>query len=86
MLYIYFKAASDNINGKKLWKKMRRMGIKEGLVEKVKEICRETNSKVNMGRSTRGILDRKEVEARESLESNTIQLLDSRCGGRNKES
>ena len=49
-LFVDLKAAFDTVDRKKLWEAMEKRGVREGLRERVKEIYRETTSRVKVGR------------------------------------
>ncbi|XP_011299752.1 uncharacterized protein [Fopius arisanus] len=47
--FIDLKAAFDSVNRKRLWEAMKERSISEGLIERTKEMYRETGSKVRIG-------------------------------------
>lgn len=49
VLFVDMKAAFDSVDRKILHKTMKERGIREGLIEKVKEVFRETKSRVKIG-------------------------------------
>lgn len=49
MIFINLKAAFDSVYRRVLVDTMRRKGIREGLVRRVKEVFRETRSRVRVG-------------------------------------
>jgi len=48
-LFVDLRAAFDTIDRKVLYKAMEERGIKEGLIERVREMLRETRSRVKVG-------------------------------------
>lgn len=48
-MFVDLKAAFDSVDKEVLIKEMRERGIKEGMVEKVEEVLRETKSRVRVG-------------------------------------
>jgi len=48
-MFIDFKAAFDSVDRKVLGEAMRGRGIEEGLIERVKEVIKETRSRVKIG-------------------------------------
>jgi len=48
-LFVDMKAAFDSVNRRILYKTMKERGIREGLIERVKEVFRETKSRVKIG-------------------------------------
>lgn len=45
-IFVDLKAAFDTVNREKLWKVMEEVGISEGLIERIKELYKETKSNV----------------------------------------
>jgi len=54
VLFIDLKAAFDSVDKEVLIRVMIERGVRQGLVDKVKEVLRETKSKVRMGRESGG--------------------------------
>lgn len=48
-LFVSMKAAFDSVDRKVLYKTMKERGIREGLIERVREMFRETKSRVRVG-------------------------------------
>lgn len=61
-LFVDLKAAFDSVERGELMRAMRESGVREGLVERVEEILRETKSRVRVGGQLGGILDGKGCE------------------------
>lgn len=79
--FVDLKTAFDMIDREVLCETMRRRGIREGLVERVKEVLRETKSKVRTGGETGGeFLDGKRGKIGMSIESDVIQYNDIGLG------
>ena len=51
-LFVDLRAAFDTVDRRKLWEAMEKSGVTEGLRDRVKEIYRETTSKVKVGGET----------------------------------
>lgn len=49
-LFIDLKAAFDSVDRRRLVSAMKERGVREGLVERVQEVLRETKSRVRIGR------------------------------------
>lgn len=52
MFFVDLKAAFDNVDREKLWEVLRKRKINEELIEKIKELYRETSCRVRVGKET----------------------------------
>jgi len=83
-VFIDLRAAFDSVDRKILLRMMRRRGVREGIIERVWEILRETKGRVRVGEE--GILDGERSEARLPAEPPAVQYDDGGFGGGDGES
>lgn len=82
-LFVDLKAAFDTVSRKTVVEAMKERGVRKGLVERIKEVLRETRSRVRIGEGRRGILD---GERGETGMPNAVQYDIGRPRGGTKES
>jgi len=86
-LFVDLKAAFDSVDRGIMYKAMRERGIREGLIERVREVLRETTSRVKAGGGVRRkFLDSKRIKTRMPDEPDNIQHNDCGSGRRDEES
>jgi len=85
-LFVNLKAAFDSVDRGIMYKAMRERGIRDGLIERIREVLRETKSRVKVGGVRRKFLDSKRIKTRMPDEPDAIQHNDCGSGRRDEES